>query len=101
MDGTNCSFEVLTSGRTTPAPWEALIEPSNIFAHPGEVLAAVHLSDAEKRAVLASRASDASAVESDPTRRHCPGIPGCHVSLSAVLDALNVLDARGKDGRRR
>jgi len=63
MDGTNCSFEVLTSGRTTPAPWEALIEPSNIFAHPGEVRFAAlvdpaqHLAGAER--LLALRREEA------------------------------------------
>jgi hypothetical protein len=74
------------------APWEALVEPDRIFAHPQDVLAAPHLTREEKRAVLASWASDVWAVESAPGLRHCPGLPGHRVSLDAVLAALKTLD---------
>jgi hypothetical protein len=74
------------------APWEALAEPTSVFAHPRDVLEAAHLGREEKRAILASWASDAFAVESAPALRHCPGLPGCLVGLDEVLDALRSLD---------
>jgi hypothetical protein len=74
------------------APWEALVEPDRIFAHPQDVLTAPDLTREEKRAILASWASDVWAVESAPGLRHCPGLPGCRVSLDAVLAALKTLD---------
>jgi hypothetical protein len=74
------------------APWEALVEPDRIFAHPQDVLTAPDLTREEKRAVLASWASDVWAVESAPGLRHCPGLPGCRVSLDDVLAALQTLD---------
>jgi hypothetical protein len=79
-------------GSSGYAPWEALVEPSRIFVHPRDVLAATDLTREEKRAVLASWASDVWVVESAPGLRHCPGLPGCWVSLDEVLAALKALD---------
>ncbi len=50
------------------------------------------LSRAEKRAILASWASDARAVESCPTLRCLPGCRAEPVPLSAILEALQALD---------
>jgi hypothetical protein len=72
--------------------WEALVEPSRVFAHPRDVVAAPDLSREEKRAILASWASDARAVESAPGLRHCPGLVERHVPVDAVLHALRSLD---------
>jgi hypothetical protein len=88
----NCSRMTRHGERTGFAPWEALAEPSRIFAHPQDVLAAGNLTRGEKRAILASWASDAWAVEASPALRHCPGLPGCQVSLDEVLAALKALD---------
>jgi len=73
-------------------PWPALVEPEAVFAHPSEVLRAGDLSREQKRAILASWASDAYAVESAPALRHCPG-GGRPVPLDDVLAALQALDA--------
>ena len=73
-------------------PWEALVEPSRIYADPQDVLAASDLTREEKRAILASWASDVWSVESAPALRRCPGLPGCRVSLDEVLAALKALD---------
>lgn len=72
--------------------WQVLVEPAAVFAHPSEVLAAPNLTREEKRAILASWASDAWAVESAPALRQCPGLIGCTVPLDDVLAALRALD---------
>ena len=53
--------------------WEALAHTAEIFGHPREVVANPRLSRAEKRAILASWASDACAVEAAPALRMLPG----------------------------
>jgi hypothetical protein len=47
----------------------ALLHPGSVFDHPKDVLADAGLSRAEKRAILASWASDAAAVASCPSLR--------------------------------
>jgi hypothetical protein len=69
-----------------------LLHPTSHFEHPNDVLGAAHLSEQEKRAILASWASDQFAVESIPALRHYPGSTGA-VSLADVLAALKSLDA--------
>lgn len=74
-----------------------LLHPTGHFDHPRDVLAAAHLSEQEKRAILASWASDQCAVESIPALRHYPGSGGA-VTLADVLAALKSLDAdKGED----
>jgi len=68
-----------------------LLRPTAHFDYPGDVLAAGHLSEQEKRAILASWASDQYAVESIPGLRHYPGSPEA-VSLAEILAALRSLD---------
>ncbi len=58
---------------------------------PQKVLADRALTDSEKRALLASWASDACAVESLPNWRKLPGT-GTLVPLDDILDALRALD---------
>ena len=50
----------------------ALLHPGTVFDHPRDVLADAMLSRAEKRAILASWASDAAAVTSCPSLRAIP-----------------------------
>ena len=52
----------------------AILHPGSVFDHPRDVLADTTLSRAEKRAILASWASDAAAVTSCPSLRAIPGI---------------------------
>jgi len=73
-------------------PFEAFIAPGDVFRHPREVLAYPSLSTAEKRAILASWASDARAVESCPTLRCLPGCRAEPVPLHEVLAVLQALD---------
>ena len=70
-----------------------LLDPASQFDHPNEVLAAANLDRHEKRAILASWASDQYAVESVPALRHYPGTRSA-VSYDEILQALKALDGR-------
>jgi hypothetical protein len=69
----------------------ALLHPGSVFDHPKDVLADTSLSRAEKRAILASWASDAAAVASCPSLRAMPGASTV-VSIDDILEALSSLD---------
>jgi hypothetical protein len=69
----------------------ALLHPGSVFDHPRDVLADTSLSRAEKRAILASWASDAAAVASCPALRAVPGASTV-VSIDDILEALSSLD---------
>src|SRR3954452_5070442 len=71
----------------------ALLHPGTIFDHPKDVLTHPNLSIAEKRAILASWASDASAIASCPALRAPNGLKA-PVSIDEILDALCELDGR-------
>jgi len=76
----------------------ALLHPANAFAHPSDVVADPDLTLSEKRAILASWASDACAVEAAHTLRKPPGnVP---VRFDDIMDSLRELDRQG-DGRPR
>jgi hypothetical protein len=68
-----------------------ILHPGSVFDHPRDVLADSKLSRAEKRAILASWASDAAAVTSCPTLRAVPGAKQA-VSIDEILEALSSLD---------
>jgi len=72
------------SGSRTPF---ATIGP--VYQHPEEVLADRRLSKAQKRAILAEWASDASAVESAPALRQFRGV---QARVRDILGALSKLD---------
>jgi hypothetical protein len=69
----------------------AILHPGSVFDHPRDVLADPTLSRAEKRAILASWASDAAAVTSCPSLRAIPGAKSV-VSIDDILEALSSLD---------
>jgi len=69
----------------------AILHPGSVFDHPRDVLADITLSRAEKRAILASWASDAAAVTSCPSLRAIPGARRA-VSIDEILEALSSLD---------
>ena len=69
----------------------AILHPGSVFDHPRDVLADTTLSRAEKRAILASWASDAAAVNSCPSLRAVPGARA-PVSIDDILEALSSLD---------
>src|SRR3954468_797815 len=70
---------------------DELLHPAQAFAHPSDVVNDPDLTLNEKRAILASWASDACAVESAPALRHAPH-GGRRVGFDEVMDALRALD---------
>ena len=69
----------------------ALLHPGTIFDHPRDVLADASLSVSEKRAILASWASDASAIASFPSLRAPAGLKA-PVTIDEILASLCELD---------
>src|SRR3954469_16640058 len=72
-----------------------LLHPAQAFAHPSEVVNDPDLTLNEKRAILASWASDVCAVEATPALRKTPG--GSTVTFDDILDALKALDKQCLD----
>ena len=70
---------------------DRLLNPASAFDHPRDVLSDADLTKQEKRAILSSWASDACAVESDPTLRKPPGAK-TSVSFEEIVEALRSLD---------
>jgi hypothetical protein len=77
----------------------SLLDPAEYFSSPRQVLEAPTLSEQEKRAVLASWASDQYTVESVPGLRELPGSHAL-VRLQDILAALKQLDGDQIDVRR-
>ncbi len=71
--------------------FNALLHPGTVFGHPKDVLAARSLSTSEKRAILASWASDASAIASCLSLR-APAELKAPVTIDEILEALCELD---------
>ncbi len=69
------------------------LRPARAFEHPRNVVNDPDLTLNEKRAILASWASDACAVAAAPTLRQAPGAAR-PVSFDDVMDALRALDRR-------
>ncbi len=76
-----------------------ILRPSDAFSHPQEVVCDPDLTIDEKRAILASWASDACAVESMPGFRTSPA--GAMVTFDDIMDALKELDERARNGMKR
>jgi hypothetical protein len=74
-----------------PFDIDALLHPSRAFRHPLDVVRDTDMTVAEKRSVLASWASDACAIESNPALRATAR--GNVVNYDDVIDALQSLDA--------
>ena len=64
-----------------------LLHPAQAFSNPAEVVNDPDLTLNEKRAILASWASDACAVESVPELRRAPLKGGRPVAFDDVMDA--------------
>src|SRR4051794_228248 len=69
---------------------DQLLHPAQAFGHPSEVVNDPDLTLNEKRAILASWASDACAVEASPELRE-PAL-GVLVTYDDIMDALKRLD---------
>jgi hypothetical protein len=74
-----------------------LLHPAQAFEHPHQVVSDPDLTLNEKRAILASWASDACAVEAAPALRCAPGARR-PVSVDDILEALRSLDRAARDG---
>ena len=70
---------------------DELLHPANAFTHPSEVVNDPDLTLSEKRAILASWASDACAVEAAPAMRRRPS-GNRPVPFDDIVDALRELD---------
>jgi hypothetical protein len=69
---------------------DALLHPARAFAHPMAVVNDADLTLNEKRAILASWASDACAVEAAPELRQL--VSGPIIRFEEIMDALKMLD---------
>lgn len=69
---------------------DTLLHPARAFAHPMDVVRDPDLTLNEKRAMLASWASDCCAVEAAPELRVTA--PGSLVAWDDIMDALRALD---------
>src|ERR1041385_2496011 len=67
-----------------------LLHPAQAFGHPSEVVNDPDLTLNEKRAILASWASDACAIEAAPELRSSPS--GTRVQFDDIMEALRRLD---------
>jgi hypothetical protein len=72
---------------------DTLLHPANAFACPADVVNDADLTLSEKRAILASWASDACAVEAVPALRQPPGT--APVRFDDIVEALRELDRQG------
>jgi len=80
-----------TTANTNVFHFNALLHPDTVFDHPKDVVRHTGLTVAEKRAILASWASDASAIASCPSMRSPVGLKR-PVSIDEILEALCELD---------
>lgn len=71
--------------------FNALLHPVTTFEHPKDVVYHASLTTAEKRVILASWASDASAIGSCPSMRSPAGLKKL-ISIDDILEALCELD---------
>lgn len=78
---------------------DTLLHPAQAFEHPSEVVNDPELTLNEKRAILASWASDACALEAVPILRRLPGGKR-PVHFDEVMDALRSLDEEARRARR-
>ena len=91
----------LMSARKIPSELnlDEILRPADAFSHPQEVVCDPDLSINEKRAILASWASDACAVEAMPGLRRSP--VGATVTFDDIMDSLKELDEQARQGMKR
>lgn len=78
---------------------DELLHPANAFGHPAEVVDDPDLTLNEKRAILASWASDACAIEAAPDLRAGPR--GGPVRFDEIMEALRTLDRQANGAKYR
>jgi hypothetical protein len=88
----------MTKGNGVNFELDELLHPAQAFNHPSEVVNDPDLTLNEKRAILASWASDACAIEAVPELRTGPKAP---VRFDDIMEALRTLDKQANGGRYR
>ena len=88
----------MTKGNGVNFEINELLHPAQAFSHPSEVVNDPDLTLNEKRAILASWASDACAIEAAPELRTGPKTP---VRFDDIMDALRSLDKQANGARYR
>jgi hypothetical protein len=88
----------MTKGNGVNFELDELLHPAQAFNHPSEVVKDPDLTLNEKRAILASWASDACAIEAAPELRTGPKVP---VRFDDIMEALRTLDKQANCGRYR
>lgn len=78
---------------------DQLLHPAQAFGHPSEIVNDPDLTLNEKRAILASWASDACAIEAAPDLRFSRG--GAPVRFDDIMEALRTLDKQANGQRYR
>lgn len=78
---------------------DELLHPARAFGHPSDVVNDPDLTLNEKRAILASWASDACAVEAAPELRAAPS--GSAVRFDDIMEALRTLDKQASGDKYR
>jgi hypothetical protein len=96
---TNAGPYGLSPGNDDALDLDALLHPAQAFEHPMNVVNDPDLTLSEKRAILASWASDACAVEAAPALRQAPS--GRTVQFDDIMDALRALDRRAGGAHKR
>ncbi|HEY3656097.1 MAG TPA: hypothetical protein VGL34_14115 [Steroidobacteraceae bacterium] len=74
-----------------------LLHPAQAFSHPSDVVNDPDLTLNEKRAILASWASDACAIVSVPGLRRALAKGGRPVTFDEIMDALRALDTQATE----
>jgi hypothetical protein len=85
-----------TANDDTVFNFEALLHPGTAFDHPRDIVANSSLTLSEMRAILASWASDASAIASCPALRSPAGLRK-PVTIDDILEAMRSLDSEPPD----
>mgnify|MGYP001190515530 CR=1 FL=1 len=78
---------------------DEFLHPAQAFGHPSEVVNDPDLTLNEKRAILASWASDACAVQAAPELRSAPRGPA--VRFDDIMEALRTLDRQANGDKYR
>jgi hypothetical protein len=96
MNHKNALLNVEFEDRDDAWDLDTLLHPAQAFEHPSDVVNDPDLTLNEKRAILASWASDACAVEAVPALR-CPPEGKRPVLFDDVMDALRALDKEARE----
>jgi hypothetical protein len=88
-----------SQGKRPAYDLDSLLHPAQAFEHPSRVVSDPDLTLNEKRAILASWASDACAIEAAPTLRKTPRT-GRLIRFDDIMDALRALDRQAIESYR-